>query len=159
MTLVRLQFVLGAGWTSRLIAWWGSGYSGFSHVDAVLDDGSLVGARYDDVGGKPPGVQRRPAGYEKWKRRVVVTFPHTEAIYPMWEKGLLARVGAPYDPFDIIGLILGIPLSSPGHWICSACQSDELQSVMLLPSLPIPPQQITPNTLYIRALDAGALLE
>jgi hypothetical protein len=53
--MIRLQFVLGTGLSSQAIAWFSAGH--FSHVDAVLPDNRLLGARSDVVGGKPPGYR------------------------------------------------------------------------------------------------------
>ncbi len=158
---VSLQFVLGRSFPSRLIAWYGQGYGGFSHVDGVLEDGSLIGARSDSVGGQPPGIRIRPSGYESWARRAVVTFPHTEELYPIYERNAKKRIGEGYDKADILGFILGISLSQPGHWICSAFQTEQLEpgGVNLLPLLPVQPQQITPNTLLLMCVAAGAHYE
>src|SRR5271170_1356882 len=81
-TIVQVQFVLGEGISSSAIAWFGGGT--FSHVDAIMPDGTLIGARSDiiyplmpdgttSVKPIPAGVQRRPAGYEVWKKRVVAS--------------------------------------------------------------------------------------
>ena len=143
-----LQFVMGTGIPSELIAWWGSGYSGYSHVDARLADGSLLGARSDTAGGQPPGFRSRPAEYEQWQRRCVVTIPATPAEYVQWEQWLLSQVGVGYDKGDILGLILGRPMAQEGHWICSAAQTNALRVVNKLPTpLPFDEHQITPNTL------------
>jgi hypothetical protein len=144
---ISLQFVLGADLSSRLIAWWGQGYKGFSHVDGILSDGALAGARSDVVGGKPAGCQIRPANYEVWKRRMVMTLQTTDAIAANWEQFFRRGAGAPYDKRDIIGFIIGKPLDSAGSWICSAWQTDNLETQNLLPSMYLPPQQVTPNTL------------
>lgn len=152
---VTLQFVLGNSWSSRLIAWYGSGYGGFSHVDAVMQDGSLVGARSDQVGGQPPGLRRRPPQYEHWRMQTLVTFPNTEALYPAFEKATLAKVGSGYDKADILGFIIGKPLMQPGHWICSAAQADSLAEVGLLHVSPFSPQQITPTSLFLICTAGG----
>lgn len=152
---IALQFVLGKGWSSRAIAWWGQSYGGFSHVDAVLADGTLLGARSDAVGGQAPGVRIRPPDYEKWARRAVVTIPSTDAQAANWEGYLRTQVGDPYDKADILGLILGIPLMSAGHWICSALQFSALRVIGKAPPVPQIPQQIPPNMLYFGALLIG----
>lgn len=145
---VRLQFVLGTGWSSRLIAWYGQGSNGYSHVDAVLPDGTLLGARYDAVGGKPPGVWIRKPGYERWLRRTVVELPTTELKAITWERLLRRREGAQYDPEAILGFLLGYNAHQQGHWICSALQVEGLRQVHLLHAGATPAHQITPNTLF-----------
>ena len=155
---VSLQFVLGSGWSSMLISWYGQGYGGFSHVDAVLPDGTLLGARSDAIGGQPPGVRIRPPDYEKWARRCVVTIPATTQQAADWEGYLRAQLGDPYDKSDILGLILGIPLMSAGHWICSALQFSGLRVIGKVPAITQIPQQISPNTLYFGTQLIGGLV-
>lgn len=147
--MIRLQFVLGSGWSSRLIAWYGQGFGGWSHVDAVLPDGRLLGARSDTVGGQPPGVRIRPANYERWKRRTLVEIPCTSAEETGWVGWLRQQVGYEYDKAAIIGFILGRPAHTPHHWICSACQRGALEAVgKLHPCDLIPDSETTPDALF-----------
>lgn len=156
MNQIRLQFVLGAGIGSRLIAWWGNGYGGFSHVDAIMADKSCIGARSDKIGLELSGVQRRPAGYEKWVNRRVASLDVKPEEYKAWEDYLIQQVNLPYDKGDIIGLIIGRDLSEKGHWICSELQTAALQRVSRLPlALPVPPQQVTPNSLLLMVAAVG----
>lgn len=149
MSAIKLQFVLGAGLSSRLIAWYGQGYGGYSHVDAVLPDGSLLGARSDAVGGKSPGVQIRPQGYERWLKRCVVEIDATDAQAAAWEGWLRRQIGRPYDHAAIVGFILGRRLGDRGHWICSGCQFGALEAAGLLGPGPVPPDEVTPNALLL----------
>lgn len=159
--MITLQFVRGSGLSSQLIAWWGNGYNGFSHVDAVLSTGELLGARSDVIkpldGGAaiPAGVQIRPPFYEKWDKRVVIEIPSAPSETSLWEQYLRKQVNDGYDESDILGLILGTPMSTSGHWICSALQTNAMQYVKKLPLLGIPPQQVTPNTLAAVAMAIG----
>ena len=149
MSIIRLQFVRGTGLSSKLIAWWGNGYGGYSHVDGVLSTGELAGARSDAVGGQPPGFRVRPAFYEHWDKRTVVTLTVSDQQAKDWERFLRAQIGDPYDESDILGLIIGQPISSAGHWICSAAQNHALRTIGVMPDLPVPDQQITPNSLLL----------
>ena len=158
MSLIRFQFVLGSGLSSRLISWYGQGYGGYSHVDALLPDGTLLGARSDSVGGKPPGVQIRPPGYEKWKARTVLELPTTSQQAVDWETYLRSQIGKGYDQADILGFILGKPFASPGHWICSALQLSGLEAIHRIPVLGVTPQQCPPNMLAVILSTAGATL-
>jgi hypothetical protein len=156
---MKLQFVRGTGFGSRLISWWGNGYGGYSHVDGILDDNRLAGARSDKVGGQPPGFQIRPPAYEKWAARTVVTIESTDDEQSRWQKFLISQVGEPYDKSDIIGLIIGEPMASAGHWICSAAQTAALNFVGKMPCPPIPPQQVTPNSLLLMCSAIGAKID
>lgn len=154
---MRWQFVLGAAISSRLIAWWGMGYNGWSHVDAILPDGSCLGARSDVIGNIPAGVQIRPEGYEKWKRRAVLTLSCTPDEETEWTDQLKRNVGLGYDKADILGFIFGMPMFEPGHWICSALQLDVLETVGKVNLQGrITPQQCPPNMLYAILLALGA---
>lgn len=153
---IELQFVLGADWTSKLIAWYGNGYGGYSHVDAVMPDGALAGARSDVVGNKPAGFQIRPAKYASWKRCTRVSIPCNADKRQRWLDLIEQKVGAAYDKADIVGLVIGRRLETNGAWICSAAQTDLLQAIALLPTpFPFIKQQITPNTLLAMCCSIG----
>ncbi len=161
MATISLQFVLGSALSSRLIAWYGNGYGGFSHVDGILSDGRLLGARSDSVGNQPPGVHIRPPDYEKWVKRTRVSFKVTKSVYNDWEANLRAKIGTPYDVTSIWGFITGRQQSTDGHWICSQLQINALQHVKMVPfPLPMPAHQITPNSvLLISAAIGGKVTE
>lgn len=154
MSEIRVQFVLGSGLSSRAIAWWGQGYNGWSHVDAVLSDGSLAGARSDIIkplgGGPaiPAGCQIRPANYEKWARVMVMARQVDLGTRSMWDEFFRTRAGKiQYDKGDILGFILGEDKATAGRWICSAWNADAAETLDLIPSICLPLTQITPNTL------------
>ncbi|MDE2104650.1 MAG: hypothetical protein KGL39_45865 [Patescibacteria group bacterium] len=147
--MISLQFVLGSSFSSRAIAWFGQGTGGFSHVDAVLPSGELLGARNDAVGGKPPGIWIRPAFYEHWVSRCVVELPVAAPEAALWEKWLRLMVGSPYDQGAILGFIFGQKWHEPGHWICSALQTGALKHIGMLHTLPVNESQVTPDTLLM----------
>lgn len=155
---MRWQFVLGTDLSSKLIAWWGQSFGGWSHVDALLPDGTLLGARSDAVGGKPPGVQVRPADYAraKWTRRTIIELPCSAYEAATWEAFLRSQINCGYDKADILGLILGKPLMTSGHWICSALQLDALEVIGRIPKIPLTPQQCPPNMLAAMLQALGA---
>jgi hypothetical protein len=158
---IAWQFVLGSGLSSRLISWWGNGYGGYSHVDAILPDGTCLGARSDQIGLYAPGVQIRAAGYEHWKKRCVATLEVTPQIASAWETYLLSQVGKEYDKGNIVDFITGAkPADDSGQWICSAlqCQALEVSGCLAHP-LPTPPQQVTPNTLLDVISALGAIFQ
>ena len=153
---MKFSFVLGTGLSSRLIAWYGQSYGGWSHVDALLPDGSLLGARSDTPGGTKSGVQIRPDPYERWARREILELPSNPAESFSWEIYLRAQVNKPYDSGSIWGFILGRADHEKGHWICSALQTSALEHVRKIPPLPVKTYQITPDALHLVLLALGA---
>jgi len=94
MGTVTLQFVTCNDPGSWAIRTFQRGWC--SHVDSVMDDGRLLGARLDG------GVAIRPANYEKFSRveRVVIGVPYyKEHAYLDFLK---AQLGKPYDKLAIV---------------------------------------------------------
>jgi hypothetical protein len=155
---LRWQFVLGDDLASRVIAWYGQGYGGYSHVDFLLPGGGCLGARSDRIAGLPPGVQLRPNGYEKWAARKVLSLDCTEEQLEAAVRFEAEQIGDPYDKRDILGLLIGRPISSgSGYWICSALQLAMVREIGLLPNLLVTPQQCPPNMLAACLESIGAV--
>lgn len=136
------------GFSSKLIAWWGNGWNGYSHIDIVTPGGLFIGARSDEVGGKPPGVWPRPADYERQhlERLTLIDIPCDQDQADDAHAWLNAQVGDLYDPGDIIRLITGEEVAATqGHWICSALFTGFLMAGRILKKGPVPPQQVTPD--------------
>jgi uncharacterized protein YycO len=140
--MIQLQFVLGTGLSSRTIAWFSAGH--FSHVDLVLPDGYLMGARSDRTGGKPPGVQIRPPNYEKWKERVVISLEATELQKQSVIAFNISQEGKPYDHTAIWGFVSGRNWREQDSWFCSELQAAAMESADLWPPLYTPNNKITP---------------
>ena len=158
MSELRWQFVLGEDFSSQLIAWYGQGYGGYSHVDFLLPGGGCVGARSDVIDGIPPGVQLRPDGYEKWKARKVLALSCTQSESDQAVGFVCGQIGDPYDKRDILGLLIGRPISSgSGYWICSALQLALLEDINRVPKLSLTPQQCPPNMLAVILETLGAV--
>jgi hypothetical protein len=145
--MIRLSFRLGSDLSSRLIAWYGQGYGGWSHVAAVLPDGTLLDARSDVLGGVPAGVQIRTEDLEPVRRSALVELEKGDSA--AWEAFLRSQIGKPYDEQAILGFILGRKDHTKGRWICSALQTGALKAAGLLHSIPIPEAQVTPDALYL----------
>lgn len=126
---VRLRFVTEAGLASALIRFagalgrdvWSAGGRGpgYSHVDAILDDGSALGARNDHVGGMPPGVQIRPPDYAVFTRQVIVEIPCTDDEKAAFYDALIDQIGKPYSTRSILGFVLGRDLRDRTGWFCN----------------------------------------
>jgi hypothetical protein len=152
---VKIKLVAGTAISSKLICWWGTGFGGYSHAAAVLSDGWLLDARYDHVGGQPPGVHIRPDNYEKWARWEVIELPATPAEDQACEGYLRLQIGRPYDSRGILAFLLGTQPKDDGMWFCSALQTAALQKCQKLPDIGIPPQQVTPDGLAMLARAVG----
>lgn len=156
---LRWQFVLGEDLSSQLISWYGQGYGGWSHVDLILPDGHLLGARSDRVGGAPPGVQIRTPDYAKWKRRTVLTLPCSPVQASTAVNFAVSQVGTQYDGMDILGFILGRELATKGRWICSALQLVVAETAAVIPHLHVTPQQCPPNMFFSIINAVGATVD
>jgi uncharacterized protein YycO len=142
MPEIRLQFVCEAALSSQAIAWFSSGH--FSHVDCLLDDGTLLGARSDQVGGKLAGVQIRPQGYVKWARRVVMKVPCTINQKKAYHDFLFSQLGKPYDSEAIWAFLFNRNWRETDSWICSELQSAAGEKSGILPQLYLAANKITP---------------
>lgn len=149
---LAIQLVRAHGLASHLIAWWGFGWDGYSHADAVLPDGSLLGARSDRIklsDGERllPGVRVRPAGYERWERRTLFWRSATPQLAQAWREGLKGKCGTAYDKDGILRLILGRQPQDDGRDFCSCLQLVELQELGVIGDLSVAPQQVSPTAL------------
>lgn len=151
--MIRMQFVLGSGLSSRAIAYFGAG--GFSHTDAVLSNGELLGARSDRVGHRPPGVEIRVPNYEHWKKQQVVSLDvdcfKTKRFYDF----LREQIGKPYDSTAIWGFALDRDWRSTGSWFCSELISAALEESGVVPKLCAPANKIVPGALMLISTAIG----
>jgi hypothetical protein len=110
MGAITLQFVTSRDPESWAIRAFQRGWC--SHVDSVLDDGCLLGARSDR------GVQIRPPNYEKFSRveRVVISVPYykEKAYYDF----LKAQLGKPYDKLAIAAFAFNRDWREANAWFC-----------------------------------------
>lgn len=123
----------------------------WSHVDCVLQDGSLLGARSDSVGGKPPGVQIRPPDYENWPARDVVELECDQSVSDNWSAFLTHQIGKPYATIDLlVEYLTGSGGGDPnGDWWCSkmAARAGEI-SLWLPKPIGLGVNAITPADWY-----------
>jgi hypothetical protein len=155
--MIRLQFSRQSGLISNAIAWFSAGH--FSHVDAVLPDGNLLGARHDRVGGKPPGVQVRPQDYVEFSEKRLFFIPAPPEQARMFYDFLLAQVGKPYDIAAIWGFALDRDWRNPDSWICSELQAAALEQVGRVPRLFLAANKITPGALALVVTAIGGRAE
>jgi uncharacterized protein YycO len=133
--------------SSRLIAWYSAGH--FSHVDILLPDGTLLGARADKIGPVPPGVQLRPAFYESWKERVVMCLDCTYEQETAFWKFAMGQIGKPYDTTAILGFVTGRDWRQQDSWYCSELGAAAIEECGVCPTLYTPRNKVTPAALAI----------
>lgn len=139
--MIQLQFVLGRGAGSQAIAWFSSGH--FSHVDLVLPDGRLLGARSDNADGIK-GVAIRRADYEVWHKRVVFAIPCSDTQEATVHDFARAQIGKPYDHTAILGFVMGRDWRKPDSWFCSELAMASLEAAGIIAPLYLAANKITP---------------
>lgn len=145
---ITLQFVGADDFDARVIEWFSQGV--VAHVDAVMDDGTLLGARDDEVGGKAAGVWIRPPNYMAFARVVRVVLPAPTILVERFYGFCLAQVGKPYDEEGILGFILGRNWRERDAWFCSELVGAALEHCGYFPNpLATPSNKLTPAGLLL----------
>lgn len=110
--MITIQFSTTRGLLSRYIRWFT--WSDFSHVDVVLEDGSLLGAQWD-------GIKVRPANYQKFSK--IARFKASQWMKPEQEllfwQFLKEQLGKRYDKKSIIGFLFRRDWRQEESWFCS----------------------------------------
>lgn len=116
-----------------------------SHAEAVMPDGTLLGAHYDG------GVQARAAGYDKAKmvHEQVVSLDVTPAQQSLFLSFLRSQIGKPYDIEAIAALVAQRDWREPDSWFCSELQAAALEACGYLPKLAADVSKITPRDLLL----------
>lgn len=93
-----------------------------SHTEAVMPDGTLLGAHYDG------GVQARAANYDagKFVREEIVALPADDAMTDAFHAFLRDQVDKPYDLEAIVALVAERNWQAPDSWFCSELQAAAL---------------------------------
>lgn len=139
---LTFQFIGADDIPSALIEAYGGGP--VAHVDMLCDDGQLYGAREDNVGGAPPGVQFRQPRYKKINRLIRIELAVTEQQHADFWKFAMAQKGKPYDKSVIAGFVLDRDWRDPGEWTCSEWPPAAMEVALILPTLLVPDNKITP---------------
>jgi hypothetical protein len=165
MAEIAIDFLMGPGWLSKWISWFGQGPGGYSHCASVLADGRYLDARNDELADVPPGVHIREPNTEPWIRKRRATLEVTQAEYNDWEANLRAKIGDSYGRSDILEFIFDRGKHDPGHYICSALAINEVQHLSRLwnPShpgyipfpLPVQAHQLSPDAALLILATAG----
>lgn len=144
MAEIVLQFVgVDGDLGSELISWFGH-LEPVSHVDAVMPDGTLLGAR------ESGGVKIRPSGYETFTRIVRVVLPATDEQAKTFYDFLRAQIGKPYDMSAIMAFAANRNWQDNDSWFCSELQTAALCSARWFPQIPCAPfNKIDPADLLL----------
>lgn len=140
--MIALQFAAGDGLASNAIKWFGGGPR-YSHVDTVMPDGSLLGARLSG------GVQIRPANYLGTEKVLQVAIPAGDAQTDAYYRGVTAEIGKPYDMTGILGFLTGRDWRTPDKWFCSELVAAKLESAGFLRRLAAQANKVTPGGLLL----------
>jgi hypothetical protein len=142
--MINLRFVTCSDAVSAGIRF---GEYGFwaSHVEAVMPDGSLLGAHYDG------GVQSRLKGYDAAtiQREEIVSLPCADAVEQKFLDFLCGQIGKPYDLEAIVGLVAQRDWRSPDSWFCSELQAAALEESGYMLPLAADVAKITPRDLLL----------
>lgn len=153
MSTIRFRFVRNRTLFSSLTGiderYWAT------HVEAVMPDGTYIGAY-------PTGVAIQNPGYDAatWTQQLFVDLPCTEAQQKAHEDYLRSRVGTPYDWMSIVGFAAHMDLHSTHHLICSALQHMSLRQPEA-PYFPYPlaiPSHFTSPAIFAMVLSAIVLI-
>lgn len=133
--------------TSQLIQWFDHGE--YAHVDSVMPDGLLLGARNDVMAGFPVGVQLRAPDYQQDYTLKRVTVPCTDAQQKAYYDFVLAQVGKAYDQKAIAAFVVGRDWRTPDSWFCSELCAAALEESGVVPPLSAPSNKIAPDDLLL----------
>ena len=145
---IGLRFVADESLASRVIRRYDQG--AWSHVDAVADDGRLLGARADHCGPVPSGVEYRPATYMRPVAQRVVRVPATADQVAAFWRFLEAQLGKPYDSLAILAFVMDRDWRGDKAWFCSELQGAALEAAGVFPyRLGTPLNKLTPDGLFL----------
>lgn len=147
MSAIILQFADNESTGSKLIEWYDHGK--YSHVDTVLPDGSLLGARDDEIGGIPKGVQVRPSDYVRGDILLRVSLEAPDAIVKSYYDFVMSQVGKPYDETAIAAFVVGRNWTENDSWFCSELVASGLEKAGYVHMLSAPVNKIAPDDLLL----------
>jgi uncharacterized protein YycO len=133
---------------SKLIEWFS--HSPYSHVDTVMPNGTLLGARSDKIMGVPPGVQIRPASYVLAEHDLItrVVIPCTDAQQKKYYQFVTSQIGKPYDKTAIFAFVVNRDWTEDDAWFCSELNSAGTMACGLFKHLSQPHNKIDPGDLF-----------
>lgn len=133
--MIRLRFGARPGIEAWLIQWLSTGH--WSHVDIVMPDGMLLGARAD-------GVRLRPPGYAPFRNVHLATIPAAAPQCRAFYRFASEQLGKPYDNLALWAFLRNREWHREDQWTCSELPAAGLMRVGLLRPPASPPSKITP---------------
>lgn len=150
---IKLQFVYHPNFQSWLITWFSAGK--YSHVDCIMEDGTLFGARSDKIGNIPPGVYDRPPNYKIFTRKLVIELPCSEEQEKKFYEFLFLQNGKPYDKTAIKAFFFHRDWRADDSWFCSELIVAALEYAGIILQIGAEVNQITPVVCSIICCVAG----
>jgi hypothetical protein len=100
-----------------------------SHAEALMPDGTLLGAHYDG------GVEARPRDYDKGKftREQFEAIATTPEMAEIFHTFLRAQIGKKYDVMAIAGIVLQRDWQHADRWFCSELMAAALSECGFFP--------------------------
>ena len=148
MSSIILQFVGAADLGGKIINWFDHGP--FAHVDTVMEDGSLLGARSDVWAGVAAGVQIRPHDYMPFANPVRAVLDAPDTVVGAYYTFVQAQIGKPYDMTGVVGFAVGRDWRNTNAWFCSELVAAALEeSGFFEYSLIQPANKIAPDDLAL----------
>lgn len=119
MKRIYYQFSTTKGIDSWFIRWFT--WSKYSHVDLVMEDGKLLGARLtsDQSFTGRSGVQIRPPNYENFSNTLCVYLEVSDSQYDQFWKIALGEAEKKYDWGAILGFVFKKDWRCIDRWFCS----------------------------------------
>ena len=140
--MIVLQFAAQSDTLSLAVRAFDHGW--YSHVDAIMPDGTLLGARADG------GVRRRLKDYARFSRALRVELPATDDVAAKFYAFLTAQLGKPYDFEAIAAFVVGRNWQKPDSWFCSELVAAALQAAgWFAHPLATATNRITPSDLLL----------
>jgi hypothetical protein len=145
--VIRLQFATQGNPAAWIIRFYEHGWA--SHVDAILPDGRLIGARWRTPGVDGQGVTRRggllirPAGYAPFSRTLVMELVATPDQEKAFYDFLIGQLGKPYDLTAILAFAFERNWRENDSWFCSEAITAAVQGCGLVAKLVTPSNRVT----------------
>lgn len=133
--MIRLRFGARPGIEAAFIQWFSMGH--WSHVDVVMPDGMLLGARAD-------GVWLRQPGYAPFRNVRLATIPAAPPQWLAFYRFVVDQIGKPYDNLALWAFLRNREWHREDAWTCSELPAAGLVRAGLLRMPITPPSKITP---------------